>query len=63
MAYETSHATELERRSHFLTGELMELLAEMPTVHLLPQHAQRAWSLRKQDIARRIAELDRERSR
>jgi hypothetical protein len=53
---------ELDRRGHFLAGELMELLAEMPTLHLLPHHAQQDWARRKQDIASRIEQLDQERA-
>lgn len=49
--------TDLERERHFLRGDITELLEEMPTLHLLPVHAQQAWHARKVRIAERLVLL------
>ncbi len=60
MAYqssETTHADRMARERHFLNGELSELLSELPTLHLVPDHAQQGWLLRKRDLLERIERL------
>lgn len=49
---------QIQRARHFLTGDLVELLQEMPTLHLLPVAAQVAWEVRKRDLLARIEALD-----
>ena len=43
---------------HFIGQELTDLLEEMPTLHLIPPSAQRAWELRKLDLVRRLEALN-----
>jgi len=54
----TTHATDLARRRHFLSGDLAELLEEMPRLHQQPAHVQHAWVARKRRLLAAIVSLE-----